>query len=183
MFGGAVALAIGMDELRAAFFSSTGRDATLAGRDELWQMVLKESEKYPMFGTGFGAFWYPDRGVELVLTWNPKQAHHSWIDLVAELGWVGLVAFVALVPLRLLPAWQRCAGVRGTARRDAVAAIFASTVVLLAMASRSESFFLRMDKLPWFITVWGLLLLDNRGDNDCDAEFAGEVPRHAELRA
>ncbi|MBI5851883.1 MAG: O-antigen ligase family protein [Planctomycetes bacterium] len=166
-----VALVIGAGELRDAFFSSTGRDASLSGRDHLWERVLDEAKEAPLVGTGFGAFWYPDRGRELVLTWNPKQAHNSWIDVFVEIGWTGLIAFALLIPLRLLGFWQRCAGVRGTARRDAAAAIFASTLVLFALASRSESFFLRMDKLQWFVTVWGLLLLENRGANDFDGEF------------
>jgi hypothetical protein len=157
VFAFGIAMVIGADELRAAFFSSTGRDASLSGRDQLWERVLEEADDAPLLGTGFGAFWYQDRGRELVLTWNPKQAHNSWIDVLVEIGWTGLFAFIVLVPLRLLSFWQRCAGRRGTRRRDAAAAIFASTVVLVALAARSESFFLRMDKLQWFVTVWGLL--------------------------
>lgn len=176
VFAFGIAMVIGADELRAAFFSSTGRDASLSGRDQLWERVLEEADDAPLLGTGFGAFWYQDRGRELVLTWNPKQAHNSWIDVLVEIGWTGLFAFIVLVPLRLLSFWQRCAGRRGTRRRDAAAAIFASTVVLVALAARSESFFLRMDKLQWFVTVWGLLLLENRGPNEFDAEFAQDDP-------
>ena len=176
VLGVGVALAIGMDELRAVFFSTTGRDASLSGREHLWDMVLEKSEAHPLLGTGFGAFWYANRGVQLVLTWNPKQAHNSWIDILAELGWIGMVAFVVLVPLRLLPMWQRCAGLRGTQRRAAVAAAFASAIALLAFASRSESFFLRMDKLQWFLTVWSLMLLENRGANATEVEFRDDVP-------
>lgn len=173
-FAGAVGLMIGLDELRGVFFAATGRDETLSGRDELWKVVLEEARDEPLLGTGYGAFWYDGRGEELVRTWQPKQAHHAWIDVVAELGYVGLFAILLLVPLRMLPWWQRCAGRRGTARRDAVAAITASTIVLFTLASLSESFFLRMDKMQWFLTAWGLMLLENRGPNRIEAEFGEE---------
>lgn len=170
-FAVAVAMMVGLDELRDSFFHATGRDETLSGRDQLWSVVLEHAREHPVLGTGFGAFWYDGRGLELVHTWHPRQAHHAWIDVIAELGYVGLFAFIAFVPLRLLPWWQRCAGRRGTARRDAVAAIMVSTIALLWLASMSESFFLRMDKMQWILTAWGLMLLDNRGPNRIEREF------------
>lgn len=178
VFAAGVAMMIGTEELRAMFFASTGRDETLSGRAELWEAVMRETEDRPLLGTGFGAFWYEGRGVELVTTWNPRQSHNSWIDVIAELGYAGLLAFLVVVPLRLWWSWQEGRGVRGTRQRDCAAAIFASAVALLAFASRSESFFLRMDKLQWFATVWGLILLSNRGWNEPAYEF-----RHDRRRA
>ena len=176
VFAAFVRVAVGADELRSAFFAATGRDESFSGRNELWRLVYDEARARPLLGTGFGAFWYIDRGIELVLTWNPKQAHHAWIDVIAEIGFLGFAAVIVLVPLRLLPMWQRCAGRRGSEQRDAVAAIVAMTVALLSLSAFSESFLLRMDKLQWFVPVWGLLLLENRGRNRIELEFAGEAP-------
>jgi exopolysaccharide production protein ExoQ len=176
VFAGLVAVLVGLDEVRAAFFSATGRDESLSGRDALWTTVYEHARERWLLGSGFGAFWYEGRGLELVYTWNPKQAHHAYIDVIAELGYVGLFFVLVLVPLRLFAWWHRCAGPRGSARRDAVAAITATTVVLFAMTAFSESFFLRMDKMQWFVTAWGLMLLENRGPNRVEHEFGDALP-------
>ncbi len=167
-----VAAFVGLDELRAGFFAATGRDETLSGRDELWKLVYAEGLRHPLFGDGFGAFWHEGRGRELVITWDPRQAHHAWIDVFVDLGIVGLVVVIATIPLRMFPMWLRARGKRGTWRRNAAAAIFASAASMLLVSSWSESFLLKADKLQFFALLWGLLLLENPGPNRFEMEFA-----------
>ena len=73
------------------FAMSAGRDSTLSGRTELWDVVLHMDPK-PMFGHGFESFWLGDRLKNLQSLWyyKPTQAHSGYIQIYLDLGWVGL---------------------------------------------------------------------------------------------
>lgn len=64
----AALIAVGFTTLSELFFTITGRDAHLSGRDVLWSRVFAIGMESPLWGHGYGAFWYPDRGIELVRT-------------------------------------------------------------------------------------------------------------------
>jgi exopolysaccharide production protein ExoQ len=162
---------IGLDTVREAFFEAAGRDATLSGRDELWSAVFREGLDHPVFGLGYGAFWYENRGWELTHTWNPRQSHHAYLDVFVELGIAGLLLVLMTVHWKLLMGWQKHAGQRRTRQRRAVTAILAMAVSLCCVTAFSESFFLKLDKIQFFVLCWGVLLLDNRDTNNIEAEF------------
>ena len=71
-----------------------GRDPTLTGRKDLWDLCLGLSGN-PLVGTGFGSFWLGPRLETLwsVYFWHPIQAHNGYIELYLNLGWIGLLAF------------------------------------------------------------------------------------------
>ena len=71
--------------------ASTGRDATLTGRTEIWSEVLGMGTN-PIIGAGFESFWLGDR---LQMMWDkyyfkPNQAHNGYIEVYLNLGWIGL---------------------------------------------------------------------------------------------
>lgn len=81
-----------------------GRDLTLTGRVELWALLLEVSEGNRAFGSGYNAFWGGGSDgisayVWQLLPWEPPHAHNGYLDILLELGWVGLVA-AAVVFLR-----------------------------------------------------------------------------------
>jgi exopolysaccharide production protein ExoQ len=79
-------------------FTSVGRDATLTGRVELWEIVLG-MQKQPVLGHGFESFWLGARINELEDLWYfiPTQAHNGYVELYLNLGWVGLILFSLVI--------------------------------------------------------------------------------------
>jgi exopolysaccharide production protein ExoQ len=75
------------------------RSSTLTGRTDLWHAVLFSAAKRPWLGYGFNTFWMGMRGesasVMLQVDWFPKHSHNGFLDLVLDLGVVGLVTFLA----------------------------------------------------------------------------------------
>lgn len=74
--------------------AALGRDATLSGRPLLWLAILPEISTRPLLGFGLSAFWNGGTGasatVEAVVQWAPVHAHNGFIDVVLDLGIVGL---------------------------------------------------------------------------------------------
>jgi exopolysaccharide production protein ExoQ len=71
-----------------------GRDAQLTGRVDLWLILPSYIAERPWFGYGLGGFWVADSAnVALIwdaVGWAPPHAHDGWLDLLLELGAVGL---------------------------------------------------------------------------------------------
>lgn len=170
--GCAITWFVGVDTARAFFFDAVDRDASMSGRDELWANVINEGSKAPLFGTGYGAFWYEGRGRELVGTWNPRQAHNAYLDVFVDIGALGLLLVLAVVHYRLITAWQTHAGRRGTRQRNAMAAFTSMALGLCFVGAFGESFLLKLDKYQFFVLFWGIMVLENRDANHVSAEFS-----------
>jgi O-antigen ligase len=71
-----------------------GRNDQLTGRVDLWLILSSYIADRPWLGYGFGAFWVADStNVSLIwnaVGWDPPEAHNGWLDLLLELGVVGL---------------------------------------------------------------------------------------------
>lgn len=94
--GGSAILAFDNIDVIAA---AVGRDLTLTGRTEIWQVMLDKIAERPLFGYGFNAFWRDwDNPVTAevwrLLAWECPYGHNGFMDLLAELGISGLVAFL-----------------------------------------------------------------------------------------
>ncbi len=163
---------IGASTIKSGIFSAIGRDESLSGRDELWKVVWYEVGKQPLIGHGFGAFWTEGKGRELVQTWNPRQSHHAYLDLLVDLGPLGLGIVLALFPLSLLWVWLRSQGSSGGAKRKAMAAMMAAAFSYMTVYGFGESFFLKYDKFPFFIIVWITLIFTNRDTQCLSREFS-----------
>ena len=72
-----------------------GRDPTLTGRIPLWGLLLTFAMEHPLLGYGYSAFWLqwnPDAEfVWQVVQWDAPEAHNAYIDMLLQLGLVGLV--------------------------------------------------------------------------------------------
>jgi hypothetical protein len=104
--GGSAAAALAVWLLREPLFSLLGRSADLTGRsDKIWTKVLERAAEHPVFGNGFSSPWVP---------WDPAfagwiedhhitvfHAHNMWLDVLLQLGVVGVV-LMALAYLSLL---------------------------------------------------------------------------------
>jgi O-antigen ligase len=158
---------VGKDSLLEA----VGKDASLSGRDVLWEAVFREGMNRPIFGSGFGAFWREGRGREIVGTWNPRQSHNAFLDLFVDLGLVGLLAVLGLVGFTLASAWQSLRGPPRTPQREAVVSMIAIGFALILVYGGGEGFLLKMDKIPFLVLIWFVLLLRNTDENRVEQEF------------
>jgi exopolysaccharide production protein ExoQ len=85
-------------------------DSSLTGRDRIWRFVLTQFARNPAFGLGYGALWQSGDWINAWLqnsdlAWTMNQAHNGYLDVLAQLGVVGLVllcAFMAVTFSRTL---------------------------------------------------------------------------------
>lgn len=95
---GSVALAV---VFRSTLLELVGRSDDLTGRLDIWAAVIALAEQRPVLGWGWVSYWAPwvepfddlvvIRGVTYL------QAHNAWLDVLLQLGWVGLIVFTILI--------------------------------------------------------------------------------------
>lgn len=77
-----------------------GEDTTLTGRDEIWQESLLAADARPFLGHGYGAFWGASDTAERIrarVLWEVPHAHSGPLDVLLDLGVVGVVLAGAVV--------------------------------------------------------------------------------------
>ena len=131
-------------------FAAMGKDPSLTGRTDIWNAVLRAAEARPWLGYGFAAFWTidsaPAKWIRNQLEWVVPTAHNGWLDLLIQLGGVGVILF-ALVLLTATPA----ALFRSRRLQEANWSAMMLSVYILQIFS--ESFILAHNSLPWVLAV------------------------------
>lgn len=78
-----------------------GRDPTLSGRTELWDMAKAAIADHPWLGYGYGAFWEepfgPSQTIWDIIGWNAPNAHNGVLDLWIGLGIAGPVTMLIAI--------------------------------------------------------------------------------------
>ncbi len=71
-----------------------GKDMTFSHRMELWEQIMLEVNQHFLFGTGFQSYWIIDSLKIQILhahfIWMPFQSHNGYLDILNELGAIGL---------------------------------------------------------------------------------------------
>jgi exopolysaccharide production protein ExoQ len=95
---GVVAAAI---VFRDTLLALVGRSEDLTGRLDIWAAVIDLAAQRPVLGWGWVSYWAPwvEPFDDLVVINGVTylQAHNAWLDVLMQLGWVGLVVFAILV--------------------------------------------------------------------------------------
>ncbi|OYX59339.1 MAG: hypothetical protein B7Y93_00325 [Micrococcales bacterium 32-70-13] len=95
---GAVVLALAF---RETLLDLVGRSDDLTGRLDIWAAVIGLAEQRPVLGWGWVSYWAPwvEPFDDLVVINGVTylQAHNAWLDVLMQLGWVGLVVFTILI--------------------------------------------------------------------------------------
>ncbi|MBW4560913.1 MAG: O-antigen ligase family protein [Mojavia pulchra JT2-VF2] len=81
-----------------AIFAAVGKDATLTGRTDLWNLVWDMIWKRPWLGYGYGAFWFGGESSVSSELWNaagwiPPNSHNGLLDLWLNVGLFGVIIF------------------------------------------------------------------------------------------
>lgn len=94
-----------------AIFALAGRDADLTGRVPLWQALATVAQKRLLLGYGYNGFWNADsRDVQYlwrIIGWRAPNAHNGYIDIMLQIGVVGLLLYLAVWGRILIGAARR----------------------------------------------------------------------------
>lgn len=155
--GGLATLAMAYASRVAAFL---GRDLTLSGRTAIWEQVVHSIAARPLLGYGYDAFWRgmqgPSLEISAALHFIVLHAHNGFLEIVLELGAVGLLLF-CLTAFRtarqLWPLWRS-----GEVHRIAFPLAVLFLVVLWDL---DENTLLLYNGLFWILCVASLVTVDS----------------------
>ncbi|MEW6491810.1 MAG: O-antigen ligase [Cyanobacteriota bacterium] len=89
-----------------------GRDPTLSGRTNLWELAIELISERPWLGYGYQGFW--QKGGEAEIIWKaegykPPHAHNGFINITLDLGLIGLFLFLLTIAVTYFRAvaWLR----------------------------------------------------------------------------
>jgi exopolysaccharide production protein ExoQ len=92
-----------LDALISPVTSAAGKDATFTGRTIIWEMMKQHIALSPIHGTGYGAYWTgpfpssPSYIFKQRLYFYPGEAHNGYLDVINDLGYVGLLLLAAFI--------------------------------------------------------------------------------------
>ncbi|WP_160142333.1 O-antigen ligase family protein [Pigmentiphaga humi] len=118
----------------------------LTGRGDIWDLIMLSIAQHPLLGAGYAAFWLDGGGpaeyIGRTLGWMPTHAHNGFVDILNELGGLGLVIVLAML------AWHMVSIARlALIDRDS-AAMHASIFAVIVISNFSESSLLRHVAFP-----------------------------------
>ena len=130
----------------ALVFKALGKDPSLTGRTDIWAAVLRQSAKHPLTGFGYAVFWGlqspPALWIRKETGWDVPTAHNGWLDILAQLGWVGVALCALVLGSALLISLLRFRKVQD----GYWATVF---LVIFLMTTFSESFILERNGIAW----------------------------------
>ena len=97
-------IAASFDGLSVMLLDATGKDVSLTGRTDLWQVALDEIAQRPWLGSGFQAVWVPGNPLAEML-WDDFGVesrtgfhfHNAYLSNAVEIGIVGAALQAVLV--------------------------------------------------------------------------------------
>ncbi|CAN5523847.1 O-antigen ligase [soil metagenome] len=127
-------------------FKALGKDPSLTGRTDIWAALLRQSAKHPLTGYGYAVFWkldsVPAMWIRKQTGWDVPTAHNGWLDILAQLGWIGVGLCALVLGGALLVSLFRFRKVEDGYWATLFLAIF-------VMTTFSESFILERNGIAW----------------------------------
>ena len=128
-------------------------DPTLTGRDRVWDYALYRFSQSPLVGHGYGALW--DTGPESYTQQQEfghyfmvNQAHNGYLDILAQLGIVGLILTTLFLLVTLFRLLRLVADDRGPIMFIAI-----YTTIGIIMYNITESSLLRSGDPTWLYFI------------------------------
>jgi O-antigen ligase len=136
VFGG-IALTAILSLLLPVFVNLYGKDLTFTGRTQIWSASVDAIGRKPITGYGFAGVWNdaalePTAGMLRQIGFRAFHAHNSVLELLLELGIVGLVLYLSWFGSVFVAAW------RALARTPAISKWVLLFCVMQAVMSLSE---------------------------------------------
>jgi putative inorganic carbon (HCO3(-)) transporter len=158
-----------------------GSTSGLDGRLEIWSRALYMLQDFPFTGVGMGAFGKVANLLYPFFLFSPdtevSHAHNLFLQVGVDLGLPGLVAWLALLLLTTVCAWQVYRGGRAAGDRDQAgigAGLLACQVALLVHGlTDAPAWGSRPAIIVW--GLWGLAVAARRVYGRRAAERAADV--------
>ena len=135
-----------------AVTADVGKDATLTGRTDLWNVAITMIARRPWLGYGYGGFWrgWTGESAEFwrAVGWETPHAHNGFLDLALDLGVLGVATFVAGWASAAYKALVRA---RGPRTSEALAPLVILAFVLFY--NLTESSILRQTDVFWVLYI------------------------------
>jgi exopolysaccharide production protein ExoQ len=80
-----------------------GRDPTWTARTRIWDDLMAMNSSW-ILGTGYDTFWVGERVLEIAERFRINEAHNGYLEIILNLGIVGLVLFCGVI----LTAYANC---------------------------------------------------------------------------
>lgn len=116
------------------------KGSDLTGRTDIWHMLMLSIQQHPILGLGYGSFWLgegsPAQFIADELAWMPAHGHNGYLDLLNELGAIGLTLFLAAL------AWHLGCLIRLMRVDRLTAALHLAILILILSSNMTESDFL-----------------------------------------
>jgi len=105
----------GLSAFIEPIIAMTGKDMTFSGRTTIWAIMNTQIVLHPILGIGYAAFWLgpdppsPAYMFKELMYIYPGEAHNGYLDVMNELGAVGILALIGYLfeflrqAARLLP--------------------------------------------------------------------------------
>jgi exopolysaccharide production protein ExoQ len=133
-------------------FRLLGKSTSLTGRSELWTTLVDAIQRRLWLGYGYSGFWLGWSGssgeIWNFLGWDVKQAHNGLLDVMLQLGVLGLL----LLSVALMLTFRRAAAAATEARMpvERWPILFVS---LLLLQNLTESALLQQNTLEWVLYI------------------------------
>jgi O-antigen ligase len=156
-------------------FGLMGKDMTLTGRTDLWPSLIAIWQDRPWLGFGYSGFWAgwdgPSEQIWQEFFWHPRHAHNGFLQILLELGIVGVTLFL----IRFLTAFpQATAWVQSTRRAvDLWPLIY---LPFMFLSNIAESVVLAQNNLFWILYVSMLTTLANWSSKQSDSTSSLDSP-------
>jgi O-antigen ligase len=136
-----------------------GRDSSLTGRVDLWEVVWPKMLEHPWLGYGYNSFWLGFESAQSadiwsIMKWNVPHSHNAFLDLVQELGLVGLGIFFwgFVIAVQRSIVWLRW--------NPSILGLWPITYLSFTLLSNmSEDAILKQDNMFWLLYVMTWLFL------------------------
>lgn len=170
----------GLNTLMSPIAAMIDKDLTFTGRTDIWAILTEHISYRPLLGTGYGAFWTagPVAGTESYeFIWRmggfyPGSAHNGYLEIVNDLGWVGLACFFGYVVYYIRQALQ----LMGVDRNQG--ALYLALFFQQAITNLSETHWFSVLSVDFVIMALATLALA-RGLLEQKLYAAFGVPHHA----
>jgi O-antigen ligase len=93
----------GVNTLMGPILSLAGKDTTFSARSIIWGVIKEHIQGAPWLGTGYGAYWTgpfptsPSYVFIPLMFFYPTEAHNGYLDVINDMGIVGLICLLAFL--------------------------------------------------------------------------------------
>lgn len=130
-----------------------GKDPTLTGRTDVWALALDRAADRPFLGFGYRAYWIEGNKIRLMATesWadHINHGHNTYLDLFVELGYLGLVGFIAILGILFSNVFSRICH-----SNDYVNIWAISSICFILIRGMAESTILQHADINWVMFVY-----------------------------